>query len=109
MAVEGHLPRLVAPTATHATTTMRRTKTTGLVCTQLLPTSIVTATAWWQLTVLVSVADQLLRMSAAFAEGQELQKELVTATAMFLTSVVFVEVAVFLQAIAIAMATNSTL
>ena len=79
--------------------------TMGHALSQLLPTSIVTATAWWQLTVLVSVADQLLRMSAAFAEGQELQKELVTATAMFLTSVVFVVVQASLKVLVTATAT----
>ena len=64
---------------------MQRTKTTGLVRTQHHPTWIVTATALWLWIVLANVAVRLLLMS-----------------------VVFVEVLAFLQAIAIAMATNST-
>ena len=52
---------------------------------QLLPTSIVTATAWWQLTVLVSVAEKLLKTSAAYAVVLASLTVLVTATATFLT------------------------
>ena len=81
-----HLPLLVALTALPATTTMQQTKTTVLVLTQHLPTWIVTATVSWLWIVLVNVADQLSLMS-----------------------VVFVEVQAFLQAIAIATATSSTL
>ena len=85
MAVEELLPLLVAPTAPHATTTMRRTKTTELARTRRLPTWIVMATALWLWIVQANVAVQLSRMS-----------------------VVFVEVLAFLLAIAIVTATNST-
>ena len=81
MAVEGHLPHLVAPTAAHATTTMQRTKTTGLVRTQHHPTWIVTATALWLWIVRANAEDLPSRMSAVCAEATEFLLEIVIAMA----------------------------
>ena len=67
---------------------------------QLLPTSIATATAWWQLTVLVSVEELPLKMSAEFAEEQELLTVHATATATSWTSAACVVVTTVLAAAA---------
>ena len=92
----------------HVTMMLLSITTMGHALSQLLPTSIVTATAWWQLTVLASVEDLPLKTSVEFAEDQELQKELVTATAMLLTSVVFVVAMASLKVLATATATFLT-